>query len=112
MKPRVSCAFTLSAILLTIFIMGIVMATVLYVQIRRSASCVASTQKLQIMLFRALIAQMFLGYVFILLPGFAVGLLAYFDVKGGGRVVSALFVFISTHAWLDYLAMIGFIRPY
>jgi hypothetical protein len=62
-------SFLLIIFLCTFLILGILMLIVLFTRIKNNKTMHKTTYKLQIMLFRALMTQVFIGYTFLLIPG-------------------------------------------
>jgi hypothetical protein len=81
-------------------------------RIARKSSTIASTYRLQLMLFRAISAQLYIGYCFLLFPTVVVGFLVFWRADFGGKAMAIVFTLMSLHDFLDYLTMLYFITPY
>jgi hypothetical protein len=75
-------------------------------------STITSTYRLQFMLFRAITVQIWIGYLFLLFPTIALGILIFLQVHNAGKYASLLILLTSIHNLLDYLTIIYFIIPY
>ncbi|KAI6170803.1 hypothetical protein M3Y97_01113500 [Aphelenchoides bicaudatus] len=65
-----------------------------------------------LMLFRAISVQLYIGYCFLLIPTVVVGFLVFWRAEFGGKSVAIVFTLMSLHDFLDYLTMLYFITPY
>jgi hypothetical protein len=81
-------------------------------QIARKNTTIASTYRLQLMLFRAISVQLYIGYCFLLFPTVMAGFLVFWRVEFGGKGMAVVFALMSFHDFLDYLTMLYFITPY
>ncbi|KAI1711537.1 serpentine type 7TM GPCR chemoreceptor sri domain-containing protein [Ditylenchus destructor] len=71
-----------------------------------------TTYKMQLMLLRALIMQIFLAIFFIYIPMFTIGLVMYLGSRHSGSIVTFMLAIKSAHATVDYVTMIYFVAPY
>lgn len=104
----------LAVFLLFMFLLGNTMLFILFVKIKSSRrnSTIKSTHKMQYMLFKALIVQLWNGYIFLLFQGIMLGILFYLKVENGGKICTLILGVISIHAWSDYIIILCFITPY
>lgn len=99
--------------LIFFFFLGITLHTHLFVRIKIARNSMStSTYQLQLMLFRAISVQIFIGYCFLLIPLIIAGFLVFFRVHGTGKYVHFMLTFMSMHTFIDYLTTMYFITPY
>ncbi|KAI6180601.1 hypothetical protein M3Y98_00738200 [Aphelenchoides besseyi] len=104
----------ITVLMMSFFCLGTTLYFVLYFRMKqtRRQSTISSTYKLQLMLFRAISAQLYIGYCFLLLPVAFTCTLVYFQVPHGGVYSTIVSSLMSFHGSLDYLCMMYFITPY
>ncbi|KAI6206394.1 hypothetical protein M3Y94_00905600 [Aphelenchoides besseyi] len=104
----------IAILLMSFFCLGTTLYFVLYFRMKqtRRQSTISSTYKMQLMLFRAISAQLYIGYCFLLLPAAFTCTLVYFQVPHGGIYSTIVSSLMSFHGPLDYLCMMYFITPY
>ncbi|KAI6211406.1 hypothetical protein M3Y96_00430900 [Aphelenchoides besseyi] len=103
----------ITVLMMSFFCLGTTLYFVLYFRMKqtRRQSTISSTYKLQLMLFRAISAQLYIGYCFLLLPVAFTCTLVYFQVPHGGVYSTIVSSLMSFHGSLDYLCMMYFITP-
>jgi hypothetical protein len=107
-------ALYIALLLLAFFVLGTTLYTFLFIRMRiaRRSSTIASTYRLQLMLFRAISVQLYIGYCFLLFPTVIGEFLMFFRVEASGKFLAITMALMSLHDFLDYLTMIYFITPY
>ena len=68
--------------------------------------------KLQWMLFRAITVQIVIELLFLITPTFGIILTYYFQLKNGEKITVICLTLTSLHAWLDFMCLLYFVRPY
>ncbi|KAH7708646.1 CRE-SRI-71 protein [Aphelenchoides avenae] len=71
-----------------------------------------SNYRLQMMLFRTITFQMFLGFVLLLFPALVALLLTVLNVPHSGSATTLLITAMSLHASIEFLGICYFVAPY
>jgi hypothetical protein len=104
--------------ILVLFIIVFILINSVYILLRlklqnaKQSTMSASTYRLQMMLYRAVSAQIGIGYGFILSPTIAICLLVLLEIPNVGNYTSFLLTLMSLHNFLDCLSIMYFITPY
>uniref|UniRef100_A0A1I7SFT4 7TM_GPCR_Srx domain-containing protein n=1 Tax=Bursaphelenchus xylophilus TaxID=6326 RepID=A0A1I7SFT4_BURXY len=101
--------------MLTFFTLGTGLYINLFVIIqleRRKATAIANTQRLQLMLFKAVGVQLWVGYALLLFPTAAIFLTFFCQWRNGTTIAMFAVTLMTTHGALDYATMLWFITPY
>jgi hypothetical protein len=101
-------------IYISFFILGSTLYTLLALNMRKAkqSTMTPSTYRLQMMLFRAVSFQLFIGYVFLLIPCATLCFMVFLDVPNTGKRASIVLSLMSMHSFLDCLSIMYFITPY
>lgn len=91
---------------------GIWIFVSLYYRLRNNASAVKSTQKLQFMLFRALVAQMIVTGFCLIVPMTIVSVVLILRPENGTQISMLSMGVVSTNDLFDFLAIAYFIKRY
>jgi hypothetical protein len=96
------------------FIFGSTLYTLLFQKIQnaKKSTVASSTYRLQLMLFRAVSIQLFIGYGFLLFPSVALCIMIVLDIQNTGKYASFFLTLMSVHNFLDCLSIMYFIVPY
>lgn len=95
-----------------LFLTSLAIILYVYIKTNRNGSMSKSTQRVQLMLFRAFSIQVFNAFLFLLFPMCSVGLMMYLRTPNTGKICSILLAIMSTHSLADYITMLVFITPY
>ncbi|CAD5225272.1 unnamed protein product [Bursaphelenchus xylophilus] len=101
-----------------VFVVGIILYSILFhrVIIQKSKQFnMGSTQRMHLNVIadlQAVSAQLFIGYVMLLIPTAVLVYALYAEWEEGTTIVAVAVMFVQLHGCADFLAMIYFITPY
>uniref|UniRef100_A0A1I7RUP7 G protein-coupled receptor n=2 Tax=Bursaphelenchus xylophilus TaxID=6326 RepID=A0A1I7RUP7_BURXY len=115
--PAPARKFALVGFILNVmfFFIGLIFYSVLFkrVLVSKPAGVAArNTQRMHLMLFRAVSAQLFIASSMLLLPSATILLAYYTEWEEGTTLSSGCIFLIQLHGCFDFIAMICFITPY